>query len=375
MNWYYAEDGQQRGPVSEAELAALVQNGKVTANTLVWQQGMANWLPYGQIKPISLPPAIDKVQMPNASSAASMQGGPICCECGGSFAPDQVIRYGDKFVCGGCKPIFVQRLAEGAPLGAAGIVWVNEQDLLERDYRIELEDCLGRAWKLVTGHVGVILVATAIMAVVLAVGWLVSVLISLAVPFANVLLNMIFVGPIAGGYMWLFLRLARNEAASVGDAFAGFGSRFVQLALSSLIQGLLNIACMLPLGIAMATLGFTARSRGGLPFPEVGWLLAVFALLVLVGIAAIVYMNNLWTFSLLLVIDKRQSVWPAMQLSRKVVSKRWWMTLLFLFVAGLLSGLGVVLCLVGLLLTVPIYYAMKICLYEDNFHDLAPRED
>ena len=41
MNWYYVDGGQQAGPVSDPELAALVQSGKVQADTLVWREGMA----------------------------------------------------------------------------------------------------------------------------------------------------------------------------------------------------------------------------------------------------------------------------------------------------------------------------------------------
>src|SRR6266496_1905513 len=43
MNWYYAEAGQQRGPVSDAELSGLVQAGTVRDDTLVWREGMADW--------------------------------------------------------------------------------------------------------------------------------------------------------------------------------------------------------------------------------------------------------------------------------------------------------------------------------------------
>jgi hypothetical protein len=56
-----------------------------------------------------------------------------------------------------------------------------------------------------------------------------------------------------------------------------------------------------------------------------------------------------------------------------MVSKRWWMTFLFMFVAGLISGLGALACLVGLLVTVPLYFGMKADLYDTNFRDLAPQ--
>ena len=63
MNWYYADAGQQVGPIGEAELDALAQSGKIQPSTLVWRDGMKDWIPYAQIKaggdpePAELPPA------------------------------------------------------------------------------------------------------------------------------------------------------------------------------------------------------------------------------------------------------------------------------------------------------------------------------
>lgn len=41
--WYYTKNGQQAGPVDQAELGRLVSSGQVTASDLVWKDGMANW--------------------------------------------------------------------------------------------------------------------------------------------------------------------------------------------------------------------------------------------------------------------------------------------------------------------------------------------
>jgi GYF domain 2 len=44
MNWFYAKDGQQIGPVHFSEIERLHSEGQLTEDTLVWQQGMANWV-------------------------------------------------------------------------------------------------------------------------------------------------------------------------------------------------------------------------------------------------------------------------------------------------------------------------------------------
>ena len=46
MDWYYALDGRQAGPVSEPELGQLLRSGTIDAATLVWREGMKDWIPY-----------------------------------------------------------------------------------------------------------------------------------------------------------------------------------------------------------------------------------------------------------------------------------------------------------------------------------------
>lgn len=46
--WYYAINGEQAGPVEEAELKQLSAQGKVQPDTLVWKEGMQDWKPYSE---------------------------------------------------------------------------------------------------------------------------------------------------------------------------------------------------------------------------------------------------------------------------------------------------------------------------------------
>jgi len=38
----------------------------------------------------------------------------VCAECGNTFAQGDMIAHGSHFICAGCKPVFMQKLAEGA---------------------------------------------------------------------------------------------------------------------------------------------------------------------------------------------------------------------------------------------------------------------
>lgn len=47
--WYYAQNGQQVGPVSPEELKNLLSSQALVRDTPVWREGMAQWLPANQI--------------------------------------------------------------------------------------------------------------------------------------------------------------------------------------------------------------------------------------------------------------------------------------------------------------------------------------
>lgn len=107
MKWYYAEDGQQRGPVAEAELQELHRSGKINGDSLVWREGQAKWQPYREV-----------IVEGGGAGAPPVVGAPadgvVCNECGGIFPRDEVISLGGATVCAACKPRQLQRMREGA---------------------------------------------------------------------------------------------------------------------------------------------------------------------------------------------------------------------------------------------------------------------
>jgi uncharacterized RDD family membrane protein YckC len=114
MNWYYLEGSEQRGPVTDADLETLARAGRVGPDTLVWHEGMAEWLPCAQANG---PSAAAPLGMAGPVNAPPGQA--LCAECGRAFPPEEVIRHGNQFICAACKPVFLQKLKEGvAPPGA-----------------------------------------------------------------------------------------------------------------------------------------------------------------------------------------------------------------------------------------------------------------
>lgn len=43
--WYYANGAERRGPHTDSELRALLAQGSLTPATLVWSEGLADWIP------------------------------------------------------------------------------------------------------------------------------------------------------------------------------------------------------------------------------------------------------------------------------------------------------------------------------------------
>ena len=64
VQYFYASDGQQAGPVSFEQLQALFANRTVNRDTLVWKQGMSAWAALNQIEELkaflggSMPPPL-----------------------------------------------------------------------------------------------------------------------------------------------------------------------------------------------------------------------------------------------------------------------------------------------------------------------------
>jgi uncharacterized RDD family membrane protein YckC len=111
MSWYYAESNDRRGPVDETTFRGLVASGTITPQTLVWTEGMTEWTPYQQVA-ASAPVAIAEPPAPTPRGSAG--AAQVCRECGGMFPADEMISYEGRYICAGCKPLFFQKVREGA---------------------------------------------------------------------------------------------------------------------------------------------------------------------------------------------------------------------------------------------------------------------
>lgn len=108
MNWFYAQNGRQMGPVDEGELDGLVRRGEILASTLVWRSGLETWRPYAEVRPPHGPAPLTQ-----APPAPPPEGETLCAECGKRFPAGETVRLAGADVCAGCKSTYLQKLREG----------------------------------------------------------------------------------------------------------------------------------------------------------------------------------------------------------------------------------------------------------------------
>lgn len=216
----------------------------------------------------------------------------------------------------------------------------NINNLLREGYSTDISSYLGRGWELLQQNIGgfigfvvilfLINVAFAVLSGVLDPGSLdassdqspsgVSSLLSIA--------NSILSIPLNAGFYVVALKLAKRRPTTFSDFFRGF-NYFVQLLLASIVMAIL---------IAIG-----------------------FILLIIPGI----YLAVAYGFTVPLIIERKMDFWQAMETSRKVITKRWFSFFGLGLLVFLINVAGVLPCLLGLLITIPLTYCAYVAAYED----------
>ena len=233
----------------------------------------------------------------------------------------------------------VETIASGSGAGAGGTVSSPDaealvQEILARDYTLNIRSCLRRGWALVRSNFWPIVGISALIWVLLAIAHSAGVMITSNHDRTNgggSLLGLLVSGPLLGGLYLYFLNRIRGQPVTIETAFAGFSNRFLHLFLGSFVSFLLTV-----LGVLC---------------------------LILPGI----YLWIAWTFTLPLIVDKRLDFWSAMELSRKVVTRHWWKLLGFVIVLALLKLAGLVVFCLGIFIAAPVAMASLMYAYEDIF--------
>lgn len=113
MNWYYVDSDKRTGPLSESQFEELVAAGRILPETMVWNESLTGWTAFREVRRPPAAAANAASSAPAPSAAAELVS---CSQCLKVFPADEVMRFEDQAVCASCKPLFLQRLKEGAVL-------------------------------------------------------------------------------------------------------------------------------------------------------------------------------------------------------------------------------------------------------------------
>jgi TM2 domain-containing membrane protein YozV len=97
--WYYAENGQRKGPIEEAQLRDLANQGLIEGRTLVWTQGMANWSALADTTlgaSLGLPPPLGPAPRPMQTPQAGAPLPPLAASGPYSSGPQEPLPVADK---------------------------------------------------------------------------------------------------------------------------------------------------------------------------------------------------------------------------------------------------------------------------------------
>jgi uncharacterized membrane protein len=241
-------------------------------------------------------------------------------------------------------PEFADAFAAPAPEPVASV----PVDLVAGDYDLDIGSCFSRSWELIKNNfwpaVGVNALILVIIIAFNQLGGLITgpimqqmvrehtfspvgLLIVFAVSVVSTPVYMILMA----GLINYYLKMIREEATSISDAFAGFGPGIGQLVLLGIVTNVLVL---------------------------IGYLLCLIP-----GI----FLQVAWLFALPLIVDRRMQFWDAMELSRKMVCKHWFLVFGFFIVYALVALAGVLACCIGILVSVPIGLGAWLYAYETIF--------
>ncbi|WP_269524622.1 DUF975 family protein [Coraliomargarita parva] len=242
MEWYYERNGEQNGPVSEAELKGLLATSMIKEQNLIWREGMQDWASFGSIFGAGEAEAPAKLGLATAA----------CPTCGSQVRANELIPAGDSQICPNCRDEYAQGLREGLSRPVVGGRIRGTGGMTPNsELRGQARDALSGNWGnavLVVFIYGVIQQACGM------------------IPLAGMLLQWLLTGPMMLGMVAFFMGLNRAESAEVGTLFSGFSRFFAGFGIyfvTSILMSLAGLLAAAP-GIVLVVMAYT----GGAPIPE-----------------------------------------------------------------------------------------------------------
>ncbi len=228
------------------------------------------------------------------------------------------------------------------------------QNHLANGYEVKIGDYISRGWEIFKSNMGGYIgyfVLYGIIAVICNF-----------IPLVNILSSIIITPCLMFGFHLVSNQISEKKVIpEFGTFFNGF-QHVGKLALIALITLAVVIVCFLPAGISAGISAFSNMKDSTAMLTS---LLSSSIPLLSIGVLVMLYFIVSWSFAGLIAVFHNKEAWAAMETSRKLISKNWFMMFLLIIVIGLISLSGVILLGFGLLFTIPLGVCCTYAAYED----------
>ena len=317
--WFYEQQGEHRGPVNRDELLARLSTGEITPSTLVWRDGLPDWIAFSESE-LGGPTGTGKTPPPTT---------PVL-----SPAPPAMVHPGIPFT----------------PRAAR----------LRPGFRPRLRHTYGRAWTSLTTRFWPLVGCFALS----------SILLGVASQFGAPIFFLMF--PLMGGLYWYNLLHLRGKEGTVETLFEGFRRQFGPLAILNLIITGISFALILvPVILLIAGLVFGAEmiDSGDNP-PAVGFgILFGAMLLFFVLCLPILIVSMVGNLATLLSLDCGLNARESLSLAWAATKPHLVKVTLFMIANAALPLLGFIALYFGMFITGAWSTLAFVQLYEDAFGD------
>jgi predicted Zn finger-like uncharacterized protein len=288
----------------------------------------------------------------------------VCPNCGAQVLIAEGTVPGTEVRCPACSTVFAspaQSAGYEEPAGAAGV---------SSNYSLDLGRIFNRGWSSFSQGMGMLVGVTV-------VGLLISIPVFAIVIFLNLIpivgallggvVNAAILAPVWSGLIIVALAQLRGRPWGFGDFFGGF--RFwVPLFVYSLILSVISWVCALPANICLLLAGGGNQLKyvlqGQQPPPPDPTLTLLGQLLNLAAVVVIVIITvRYFLLCGYLIVDRNYSAIDAIKAHATLTQGHFfgWLGLALLF--GLIGAAGALVCCVGLLFTIPLYFCLFTSAY------------
>ncbi len=162
----------------------------------------------------------------------------------------------------------------------------------------------------------------------------------------------------SGLFIGKYEQRTQNKKMDLGSLFRGFDHGMPILMYLLISIAIIMVLFMVPYVVGLVMIGMAQQS-------------GIFALIgvffIFLALISIILFSTLFFFAVPFITFGGMDAWPAMKASMDIIKNNFFTTFLYMFVAGIVSGLGLLLCGFGILITIPLVYHAHYHAFQDVF--------